>query len=148
MTTIAFDWADPFGFDAQLSSEERMMREVAQDYAHDRLLPRVVDAFANATPDVEVFRELGSLGLLGSTVPVEYGGAGASYVGYGLIAREIEWIDSGYRSMFSVQSSLMMHPVHAYGKEAWRPALSPETCGRRMDRLFRPHRPDAASNPS
>lgn len=148
MTTAAFDWADPFGFDAQLSSEERMMREVAQDYAQNRLLPRVVDAFANETSDSGIFRELGALGLLGPTVPVEYGGAGASYVGYGLIAREIERIDSGYRSMFSVQSSLVMHPILAYGTEAQKRRYLPKLAAGEWIGCFGLTEPDAGSNPS
>jgi glutaryl-CoA dehydrogenase len=147
-TAASFDWADPFDFNSQLSSEERMMREVAQDYAHDRLLPRVVDAFANEAMDVDIFRELGSLGLLGPTIPTTYGGAGASYVGYGLIAREIERIDSGYRSMFSVQSSLVMHPILAYGTEAQKQRYLPRLASGEWIGCFGLTEPDAGSNPA
>src|SRR5690606_11630326 len=104
-----FDWEDALGLDAQLEEEERMIRDAARAFATDRLLPRVVDAFAEERTDPEIFREMGEQGLLGVTVPAGYGGAGASYVGYGLVAREIERIDSGYRSMMSVQSSLVMY---------------------------------------
>ncbi|MBD3744607.1 MAG: acyl-CoA dehydrogenase [Sphingopyxis terrae] len=147
-TTASFDWADPFDFNSQLSSEERMMREVAQDYAHDRLLPRVVNAFVNEAMDVDIFRELGSLGLLGPTIPTAYGGAGASYVGYGLIAREIERIDSGYRSMFSVQSSLVMHPILAYGTEAQKQRYLPRLASGEWIGCFGLTEPNAGSNPA
>jgi glutaryl-CoA dehydrogenase len=112
-----FDWADPFFLDDQLEDDERMIRDTARAYAQDKLAPRIVDAFQNETTDPEIFREMGALGLLGPTVPEEYGGVGASYVAYGLVAREVERIDSGYRSMMSVQSSLVMYPILAYGSE-------------------------------
>ena len=112
-----FDWADPFLLDDQLSEDERMIRDTARAYAQDKLAPRIIDAFANETTDPEIFREMGALGLLGPTIPEEYGGVGANYVSYGLVAREVERIDSGYRSMMSVQSSLVMYPIYAYGSE-------------------------------
>jgi glutaryl-CoA dehydrogenase len=125
----AFDWEDPFLLDEQLAVEERQIRDSARAYAQDKLLPRVVDAFLNETTDRAIFEEMGALGLLGVTLPETYGCADAGYVAYGLIAREIERVDSGYRSMHSVQSSLVMHPIHAYGTEAQR--------GRYLPRLAR-----------
>jgi glutaryl-CoA dehydrogenase len=115
-----FAWDDPLLFDEQLTAEERMVRETARDYAQDKLMPRVTEAFRHERSDPAIFREMGELGLLGSTLPERYGGAALSYVCYGLIAREVERVDSGYRSMMSVQSSLVMHPIHAYGSEAQR----------------------------
>jgi glutaryl-CoA dehydrogenase len=116
----AFRWDDPLLLDLQLSEEERMARDSAHDYAQERLMPRVLDAFRHETSDPSIFAEMGALGLLGSTLPPEYGGAGLNHVCYGLVAREIERVDSGYRSMMSVQSSLVMHPIYAYGSEAQR----------------------------
>ena len=113
----AFDWADPFFLDDQLEDDERMIRDTARAYAQEKLAPRIIDAFANEVTDVAIFREMGELGLLGPTIPEEYGGVGASYVSYGLVAREVERVDSGYRSMMSVQSSLVMYPIYAYGSE-------------------------------
>jgi glutaryl-CoA dehydrogenase len=115
-----FDWEDPFRLDLQLSEEERMIRDSARAYAEEKLRPRVLAAFREEVTDPEIFREMGSLGLLGVTTPEAYGGLGASHVAYGLIAREIERIDSGYRSMMSVQSSLVMYPIYAYGSEEQR----------------------------
>lgn len=112
-----FDWADPFFLDDQLEDDERMIRDSARAYAQDKLAPRIIDAFQHEITDPDIFREMGALGLLGPTVPEEYGGVGASYVAYGLVAREVERIDSGYRSMMSVQSSLVMYPILAYGSE-------------------------------
>jgi glutaryl-CoA dehydrogenase len=124
----AFTWDDPLLLDAQLTGEERMVRDAARAYAQQRLMPRVRDAFRNETSEPAIFPEMGALGLLGSTLPTDYGGAGLSYVCYGLVAREIERVDSGYRSMMSVQSSLVMLPIHRYGSEAQRrkylPALA------------------------
>ena len=110
-----FDWADPFFLDEQLTEDERMVRDTARAYAQDRLAPRIVEAFRTEHTDPAIFREMGELGLLGPTLPEEYGGVGAGYVAYGLVAREVERIDSGYRSMMSVQSSLVMYPIFAYG---------------------------------
>jgi glutaryl-CoA dehydrogenase len=124
----AFRWDDPLLLDLQLSEEERMVRDSAHAYARERLMPRVLDAFRHETVDPSIFPEMGALGLLGSTLPAEYGGAGLNYVCYGLAAREIERVDSGYRSMMSVQSSLVMFPIYTYGSEAQRrrylPALA------------------------
>ena len=116
----AFRWDDPLLLDLQLSEEERMARDSAHDYAQERLMPRVLDAFRHEASDPSIFAEMGALGLLGSTLPPEYGGAGLNHVCYGLVAREIERVDSGYRSMMSVQSSLVMYPIYAYGSEAQR----------------------------
>jgi len=115
-----FRWNDPLLLELQLSEEERMVRDTAHDYARERLMPRVRDAFRHETSDPSIFGEMGALGLLGATLPTEYGGAGLNQVCYGLVAREIERVDSGYRSMMSVQSSLVMYPIYAYGSEAQR----------------------------
>jgi glutaryl-CoA dehydrogenase len=121
-----FKWDDPLLLDDQLSEEERMVRDAAHAYAQEKLLPRVLDAFRNETADPSVFPEMGGLGLLGATLPPEYGGAGLNQVCYGLIAREIERVDSGYRSMMSVQSSLVMYPIFTYGSEAQRRRYLPK----------------------
>jgi glutaryl-CoA dehydrogenase len=121
-----FDWQDPFLLDQQLSEEERMVREAARAYCQGKLAPRVLDAFRNETTDPKIFREMGELGLLGPTIPAEYGGPGLSYVCYGLIAREVERVDSGYRSMMSVQSSLVMLPIYEFGTEAQRRKYLPK----------------------
>ncbi|MBL8628908.1 MAG: acyl-CoA dehydrogenase family protein, partial [Rhodospirillaceae bacterium] len=112
-----FNWQDALGFDAMLSDDERMIQDTTRKYAQDKLLPRVVDAFRNEKTDPNIYPEMGALGLLGPTIPAEYGGPGISHVAYGLIAREIERVDSGYRSMLSVQSSLVMYPIFAYGSD-------------------------------
>ena len=121
-----FDWQDPFLLDQQLSQEERMVREAARAYCQGKLAPRVLEAFRNETTDSKIFREMGELGLLGPTIPAEYGGPGLSYVCYGLIAREVERVDSGYRSMMSVQSSLVMLPIHEFGTEAQKQRYLPK----------------------
>src|SRR5882672_203972 len=113
-----FSWQDPLLLDAQLSEQERMVRDAARDYAQGRLAPRVLEAFRNEKTDPAIFREMGGLGFFGSTLPAEYGCAGLNYVSYGLVAREIERVDSGYRSLMSVQSSLVMLPIHEFGSEA------------------------------
>ena len=110
-----FDWADPFHLAAQLSEEERMIADSARAYSQDKLMTRVSDAYLNERVAPEIFAEMGEMGLLGVTIPEAYGGLGAGYVTYGLVAREVERVDSGYRSMMSVQSSLVMYPIHAYG---------------------------------
>ncbi|WEK41794.1 MAG: acyl-CoA dehydrogenase [Candidatus Sphingomonas colombiensis] len=143
----AFDWADPFLLDDQLSDDERMVRDTARSYAEDRLAPRIIDAFANEHTDPEIFREMGALGLLGPTVPEEYGGVGASYVAYGLVAREVERIDSGYRSMMSVQSSLVMYPIYAYGSEEQRRKYLPKLASGEWIGCFGLTEPDAGSDP-
>jgi len=121
-----FRWDDPLLLDEQLSEDERLVQETARRYAQDKLMPRVLDAFRNETSDPSVFTEMGALGLLGATIPAEYGGAGLNYVCYGLIAREVERVDSGYRSMMSVQSSLVMFPIYTYGSEAQRRKYLPK----------------------
>jgi len=142
-----FDWADPFLLDDQLSDDERMIRDTARAYADDRLAPRIIEAFANEHTDVAIFREMGELGLLGPTIPEEYGGVGASYVAYGLIAREVERIDSGYRSMMSVQSSLVMYPIHAYGSDEQRHRYLPKLANGEWIGCFGLTEPDAGSDP-
>ncbi|MCH7860809.1 acyl-CoA dehydrogenase [Sphingomonas sp. NPDC092331] len=142
-----FDWADPLLLDAQLEDEERMIRDTARDYAQARLAPRVIEAFDREVTDPDIFREMGALGLLGPTVPEAYGGVGASYVAYGLIAREVERVDSGYRSMMSVQSSLVMYPIHAFGSEAQRLRYLPKLASGEWIGCFGLTEPDAGSDP-
>ncbi|KAK0330542.1 hypothetical protein LTR94_032434, partial [Friedmanniomyces endolithicus] len=142
-----FDWADPFLLDDQLTDDERMIRDTARAYAEDRLAPRIVEAFANEHTDPAIFREMGELGLLGPTIPEEFGGVGASYVAYGLIAREVERIDSGYRSMMSVQSSLVMYPIHAYGSQEQRRKYLPKLASGEWIGCFGLTEPDAGSDP-
>ncbi len=125
-TREIFDWADPFRLVEQLTDEERMVQETAQAYAQDKLAPRVLEAFRHEKTDPGIFREMGELGLLGPTIAPEYGGAGLGYVAYGLIAREVERVDSGYRSMMSVQSSLVMVPIDAFGSEAQKQKYLPK----------------------
>ncbi|WP_288457683.1 acyl-CoA dehydrogenase [uncultured Sphingomonas sp.] len=144
---IRFDWADPFLLDAQLSDDERMVRDSARAYAQDKLAPRVIRAFADEHTDPEIFREMGALGLLGPTIPAEYGGVGVGYVSYGLVAREVERIDSGYRSMMSVQSSLVMYPIHAYGSEEQRRKYLPKLASGEYIGCFGLTEPDAGSDP-
>ena len=115
MAHASFQWDDPFLLDQQLTEDERMVREAAAAYCQERLQPRVLEAFRHEKTDPSIFREMGELGLLGPTIPTEYGGPGLNYVAYGLIAREVERVDSGYRSMMSVQSSLVMVPIHDFG---------------------------------
>ena len=121
-----FKWEDPLLLDDQLTEDERMVREAAADYCQGKLAPRVTSAFLDERTDVEIFREMGSIGLLGPTIPTEYGGPGLNYVSYGLIAREVERVDSGYRSMMSVQSSLVMLPIFEFGTEAQRQKYLPK----------------------
>ena len=142
-----FVWEDPFHFEAQLTDEERMIRDTAAAFAKDRLLPRVEKAYLDELTDPEIFREMGEMGLLGVTVPAEYGGVGASYVSYGLVAREVERIDSGYRSMMSVQSSLVMYPIYAYGSEAQREKYLPKLATGEWIGCFGLTEPDAGSDP-
>ncbi|MBU3538784.1 acyl-CoA dehydrogenase [Polynucleobacter sp. UK-Gri1-W3] len=122
----SFNWADPLLLDTQLTEEERMVRDAAAEYAQGRLMPRIHDAYRNETTDPAIFREMGELGLLGITIPEQYGGANLNYVSYGLIAREIERVDSGYRSMMSVQSSLVMVPINEFGSEAQKQKYLPK----------------------
>ena len=142
-----FDWADPFLLDDQLTDDERMIRDTARAYAEDRLAPRIVEAFAKEHTDPAIFREMGELGLLGPTIPEEFGGVGASYVAYGLIAREVERIDSGYRSMMSVQSSLVMYPIHAYGSDEQKHRYLPKLASGEWIGCFGLTEPDAGSDP-
>ncbi|MBY0305926.1 MAG: acyl-CoA dehydrogenase [Sphingomonas sp.] len=142
-----FDWADPFNLDDQLDEDERMIRDTAAAYAQDKLAPRIIDAFQHETTDPEIFREMGALGLLGPTIPAEFGGVGASYVAYGLVAREVERIDSGYRSMMSVQSSLVMYPIHAFGSEEQKRKYLPKLATGEFIGCFGLTEPDAGSDP-
>ena len=146
-TRQPFAWDDPFLLDEQLSEEERMLRDAARAFAADRLAPRVREAFRNETVAPEIFPEMGQMGLLGLTIPEEYGGAGAGYVSYGLVAREIDRIDSGYRSMMSVQSSLVMYPIHAYGSEEQRRKYLPGLARGELIGCFGLTEPDAGSDP-
>jgi glutaryl-CoA dehydrogenase len=143
----AFKWDDALLLDAQLSEDERLIRDTARAYAQDKLLPRVVAAYANETVEPVIFREMGALGFFDSTLPPEHGGAGASHVAYGLIAREIERVDSGYRSMMSVQSSLVMYPIYAYGSEAQRKKYIPKLARGEWIGCFGLTEPDAGSDP-
>ncbi len=144
----AFDWADPFFLDDQLTEEERMVRDAAHGFAQGELQPRVIKAFREELDAPELFPLMGAAGLLGSTIPETYGGAGASYVSYGLIAREIERVDSGYRSMASVQSSLVMYPIHAYGSEEQRRKYLPGLAAGTLIGCFGLTEPDAGSDPA
>jgi len=144
----AFRWDDPFLLDAQLTDEERMVRDSARDYAQAKLQPRVIRAFADEYTDPDVFREMGALGLLGPTIPETYGGVGASYVAYGLVAREVERVDSGYRSMMSVQSSLVMYPIYAFGSENQKRKYLPKLATGEWIGCFGLTEPDAGSDPA
>jgi glutaryl-CoA dehydrogenase len=145
---VHFIWNDPFLLEDQLSDEERLIRDTARTYAQEKLLPRVIEAYAQEKTDRAIFEEMGALGLLGLTLPEEYGCAGASYVAYGLVAREVERVDSGYRSMMSVQSSLVMHPIHAYGDAAQRNKYLPKLASGEWVGCFGLTEPDAGSDPA
>jgi len=142
-----FCWEDPLLLDAQLDAEERMVRDAARAYCQDRLAPRVRDAFRHERTDPEIFREMGSMGLLGPTIPVAYGGAGLNYVSYGLVAREVERIDSGFRSMMSVQSSLVMLPIFAFGSEELKRAYLPRLASGEAIGCFGLTEPNHGSDP-
>ena len=142
-----FNWRDPLDLDGQLSEEEKLIRDTAYDYAQGSLLPRVEEAFLEENTDVKIFKEMGELGLLGVTISEKYGCAGASYVSYGLVAREIERIDSGYRSMMSVQSSLVMHPINAFGSEEQKQKFLPKLASGDFIGCFGLTEPDAGSDP-
>jgi glutaryl-CoA dehydrogenase len=144
---LPFDWADPFALDAQLSDEERLVRDTAEGYAQEKLQPRVTSAFLDERFDREIMTEMGELGLLGATIPHDYGGAGLNYVSYGLVARAVERVDSGYRSAMSVQSSLVMHPIYAYGTEAQRKKYLPKLATGEWIGCFGLTEPDAGSDP-
>lgn len=143
----SFSWEDPFLIENQLLEEEKMIKDSAYSYCQERLAPRVLDAFAKEHTDPEIFREMGSMGLLGTTIPEEYGGLGSSYVSYGLVAREVERVDSGYRSMMSVQSSLVMYPIYAYGTEEQRQKYLPKLASGAWIGCFGLTEPDAGSDP-
>jgi glutaryl-CoA dehydrogenase len=145
LTTFA--WEDAFDLDGQLSEEERMIRDAAEAYAQDKLLPRVTEAYLDEHFDPAIMQEMGALGLLGATIPAEYGGAGLNYVSYGLVNRAVERVDSGYRSAMSVQSSLVMYPIHAYGTEEQKRAYLPKLAKAEMIGCFGLTEPDAGSDP-
>ena len=144
----SFQWDDPFFLDQQLSEDERLVRDAARSYAQDKLLPRVVDAYLNEKTDRAIFNEMGEMGLLGVTVAEEYGGAGSTYVSYGVVAREVERVDSGYRSMMSVQSSLVMYPIEAYGSDAQKKKYLPKLASGEWVGCFGLTEPDAGSDPA
>jgi glutaryl-CoA dehydrogenase len=143
----AFKWDDPLDLEGQLTEEERMVRDTARDYAQEKLFPRVLAANRDGNFNPDIVREMGALGLLGATIPQEYGGAGLNYVCYGLIAREIERVDSGFRSLMSVQSSLVMHPIYAYGSEAQRRKYLPKLATGAIVGCFGLTEPDHGSDP-
>ena len=143
-----FQWDDPFLLDDQLTEDERMIRDTARYYAQEKLLPRIVKAYAEEKTEREIFNEMGALGLLGVTLPEDYGCANAGYVSYGLVAREVERVDSGYRSMMSVQSSLVMYPIYAYGSEAQRKKYLPKLASGEWVGCFGLTEPDAGSDPA
>lgn len=143
-----FDWADPLRLEDQLTEDERMLRDAARQFAQDKLQPRVTAAYRDALVEPEIFTLMGDAGLLGLTIPEEYGGLGAGYVTYGLVAREIERVDSGYRSMMSVQSSLVMYPIHAYGSDAQRAKYLPGLAAGTLIGCFGLTEPDAGSDPA
>jgi glutaryl-CoA dehydrogenase len=143
----SFDWADPFLLDDQLTEEERMVRDTARDFAQARLQPGITAAYMTETFNRSLMEEMGALGLLGPTIPVEYGGAGLGYVAYGLVAREVERVDSGYRSAMSVQSSLVMYPIHAYGSPEQRAKYLPRLATGAAIGCFGLTEPDAGSDP-
>ena len=142
----SFEWADPFLLDDQLTEAERLVRDTARDYCQDKLMPRVLEANRHETFDRSILNEMGALGFLGSTIE-GYGCAGVNYVSYGLIAREVERVDSGYRSTMSVQSSLVMHPIHAYGSEAQRQKYLPKLATGEWVGCFGLTEPDHGSDP-
>ncbi len=148
MAKTAFHWDDPFLLQQQLSEDDRMIEEAARAYCQDKLLPRVTEAFRHEKTDVAIFREMGELGLLGPTIPAEYGGPGLSYVAYGLIAREVERVDSGYRSMMSVQSSLVMLPIFEFGTEGQRQKYLPKLATGEWIGCFGLTEPDHGSDPA
>ena len=142
-----FVWEDPLDLEGELGEDERMVRDTARGFAQDYLMPRVVEAYAQEKYDAQMLPEMGKLGLLGPTIPEEYGGAGLGYVSYGLISREIERVDSGYRSAMSVQSSLVMYPIYAYGTEAQRKKYLPKLASGDMIGCFGLTEPDHGSDP-
>jgi len=143
-----FDWADPFGLESQLTEEERMISDMARSYADEHLAPRIIEAYREEKTDTSIFREMGERGLLGVTVDTAYGGAGANHVSYGLVARAIERIDSGYRSMLSVQSSLVMHPIETFGTEEQKQKYLPKLASGELIGCFGLTEADAGSDPA
>src|SRR5882757_4220519 len=143
----AFDWQDPLDLDGELTEDERMVRDTARGYAQEKLFPRVLTAYREERFDREILNEMGELGLIGATLPEEYGGAGLGYVASGLITREIERVDSGYRSALSVQSSLVMYPIYAYGTEAQRRKYLPRLATGEIVGCFALTEPDHGSDP-
>ena len=144
----SFDWQDPFHLREQLKEDEQLIQDTARAFAQEKLLPRVIEAYREEKTDRGIFNEMGELGLLGVTLPEEYGCAGASYVAYGVVAREIERVDSGYRSMMSVQSSLVMYPIYAYGSEEQRQKYLPKLASGEFVGCFGLTEPDAGSDPA
>lgn len=143
----SFNWIDPLLLDQQLTQEERMIRDTAQQFAQQKLAPRVLEAFRHEKTDPAIFREMGEVGLLGATIPEQYGGSGLNYVSYGLIAREVERVDSGYRSMMSVQSSLVMVPINEFGTEAQKQKYLPKLASGEWIGCFGLTEPDHGSDP-
>ena len=144
---VAFDWADPMSIDNQLTEEERLVRDTANDFCQNKLMPRVLEANRNEQYDRELFYEFGELGFLGPTIPEKFGGVGANYVSYGLIAREVERVDSGYRSTMSVQSSLVMHPIFSYGNEQQKKKFIPKLASGELIGCFGLTEPNHGSDP-
>ena len=148
MTKASFNWADPFLLDSQLAADERQVRNAARDFAQKALKPRIRDAFRNETTDPAIYREMGEMGLLGCTLPPQYGGAGLNYVSYGLIAREVEYIDSAYRTLLSVQSSLTMVPIYEFGSEEQKQKYLPKLGKGELIGCFGLTEPDSGSDPA
>jgi glutaryl-CoA dehydrogenase len=148
MSKTAFNWQDPFAFNTLLTEEERMIQQAAQDYCQDKLMPRILEANRHEHFDATIMQELGALGLLGATLPEKYGCSGVNYVSYGLVAREVERVDSGYRSAMSVQSSLVMHPIYSYGSEAQRQKYLPKLATGEWIGCFGLTEPDSGSDPA
>lgn len=148
MSKTPFNWQDPFAFNTLLTEEERLIQQTAQSYCQERLMPRVLEANRHEHFDVAIMRELGELGLLGATLPEKYGCSGVNYVSYGLVAREVERVDSGYRSAMSVQSSLVMHPIYTYGSEAQRMKYLPKLASGEWIGCFGLTEPDSGSDPA
>ena len=148
MSSAGFNWSDPLNWQNALTDEEKMIQESAHQYAQEKLMPRVLEANRNENFDRDIMSELGEMGLLGSTLPEEYGGSGVNHVSYGLIAREIERVDSGYRSAMSVQSSLVMHPIYTFGTEAQRKKYLPKLASGEWVGCFGLTEPDSGSDPA
>ncbi|MDA0997993.1 MAG: acyl-CoA dehydrogenase family protein, partial [Proteobacteria bacterium] len=142
-----YQWDDPFLFENQLTEDERMVRDTARDYSQDKLMPRILEANRHERFDIEIMGEFGALGLLGPTIPEEFGGAGVNHVCYGLIAREVERVDSGYRSALSVQSSLVMYPIYAYGSDDQKRKFLPKLATGEWIGCFGLTEPDHGSDP-